>query len=271
MKKLTIAKAKKEALQTKWYGWKPDLPDPRDHAYKVVNPNREIQSVHLKDKYKMPPVFDQGNLGSCTANAGAWIYQFMVLNGFITHKTLITMPFSRLFLYYNTRLLEGTESYDSGAYIRDVIKAAVKFGVSSDKAWPYLISKFARKPTQTAYKSALNYQALEYQRVDSTSKLACVDALSQGFPIQVGFSVFDSFESYEVANTGEVPYPDLTKESMLGGHSTDIVGYDAIADRYELVNSWGLNWGVQGYYTMPARYLNDNNLADDFWIVRKIE
>lgn len=258
--------------QIKRFGWKPDLPDPRDKTYKIVNPQLQVQSVRVSDKYKLPErVFDQGNLGSCTANAGAWILEFLSLNGLIDHPTRIEMPFSRLFLYWFTRYLEGTTREDSGAYIRDVIKAASKFGVGSEKSWPYNISKFATKPSYSSQKTAMNYQALEYQRVDSTSKIAVCDALTQGYPIQVGFSVFPSFMSQEVEETGVVPMPDLSKEYVLGGHSTVIVGYNAPTDRYELINSWGLNWGKGGYFTMPAMYLNDDNYADDFWIIKKIE
>jgi C1A family cysteine protease len=258
-------------IQTKGYGWKPDLPDARDHNYKMVKPRAALRNVDFRKTHIMPAVFDQGNLGSCTGNGISFALTFLALNHVTQKKPRIEMPFSRLFIYYNERVIEGTVNEDSGAYIRDGIKSVNKVGCCSEKTWPYAVSKFTKKPPSPAFKSALNYQALEYQRIDNTNKNEIVDALTQGFPVVHGFTVYDSFESLSVEKTGIVPMPDLNREEVLGGHCTVIVGYYLESDRFACANSWGTGWGQSGYYTIPAAYLTNPNLADDFWTIRLLK
>jgi C1A family cysteine protease len=95
--------------------------------------------------------------------------------------------------------------------------------------------------------------------------------LAAGFPFVVGFAVYESFESNAVEKTGTVPMPDVNNEELLGGHAVLCVGYDNSTSRYILRNSWGPNWGNKGYFTLPYAYLEDNDLADDFWVIKLIE
>jgi C1A family cysteine protease len=118
------------------------------------------------------------------------------------------------------------------------------------------------------YKDALKYKAVTYQRVVQTpSQLK--GCLASGYPIVFGFTVYESFESDAVAKTGQVPLPKPS-EKVLGGHAVLAVGYDETQQRFIVRNSWGKNWGLQGYFTMPYSYLTDNNLADDFWTIRVV-
>lgn len=247
----------------KHYGWRRDLPDPRDFTYKLTQPV-EIQSVNLLDKYKTPDAYNQYSLGSCTGNGVGFVAHFHLLN---THN-LDMMP-SRLFIYYNERVIEGTVAYDNGAAIRDGIKTLNTQGVCSELTWPYNIKEFATKPSKKSYDEALKYIAVEYRRVNGTSKADIVGCLLDGHPVVFGFTVFSGFESEQVAKTGVVnlPTPD---ESVEGGHCVVIVGYDKPTDRFIIRNSWGTSWGQKGYFTMPAAYVNNPQLAADFWIVSKI-
>lgn len=225
----------------KWYGWVPDLPDQRDFIFKVPKAFKLPERVDLRDK--MPPVYDQGNLGSCTANAIAGAYQYeQIRNG------IKSFPPSRLFVYYNERVMEGTVKEDAGAMIRDGIKSLVKLGVCPEKQWQYSDSgtKFTRKPSVKCYAEALNHQLLKYQRVMGISMIQ--QSLVAGYPVVAGFSVYDSFESDEVARTGNVPAPAAT-EDLLGGHAILIVGYDN--GRWIIRNSWAADWGDKGYCYMP--------------------
>jgi C1A family cysteine protease len=94
--------------------------------------------------------------------------------------------------------------------------------------------------------------------------------LAEGFPFVFGFTVYASFESAKVANTGVVPMPVLA-EKVLGGHAVLAVGYNDKQKRFLVRNSWGTGWGMSGYFTIPYAYLTDSNLADDMWTIRDEE
>ena len=88
--------------------------------------------------------------------------------------------------------------------------------------------------------------------------------LASGLPIAVGFTVYQSWESDQLTQTGIVPLPGH-HEQVLGGYTVLVVGYDDSQSRFILRCSWGTAWGLQGYCMMPYVYLTDRRLADDFW------
>jgi len=211
-----------------------------------------------------PPVVDQGELGSCTANAIAVALQFDQMKQKLAD---VFLP-SRLFIYYNERVMEGTVNEDAGAMIRDGIKSVSKEGAPHETLWPYVIAKFKTKPSAAAYKDALKHRAVLYQRLTQTID-QLKGCLSAGYPFVFGFSVYESFETQAVAKTGKVPMPK-PKEKLLGGHAVLAVGYDDSLKRFEVQNSWGTGWGDKGYFTIPYDYLTDSNLADDFWTIKQV-
>ncbi|MEP6909122.1 MAG: C1 family peptidase [Actinomycetota bacterium] len=213
---------------------------------------------------KMPPVYDQGELGSCTANAIGGVFEFEQVQQGLKDF----MP-SRLFIYYNERAMEGTIDTDSGAMIRDGIKSVAKVGVCTETTWAYDISKFTEKPPKKAYDEAGKHQALIYRRVlDNLHQMQ--GCLASGHPFVFGFSVYQSFMTAEVAKTGEVPLPPRG-EQLIGGHAVIAVGYDDKTQRFIVRNSWGTGWGIKGYCTMPYGYLTDPGLARDFWAIHEVE
>jgi len=124
------------------YGWIRDLPDHRDFMYSVPVATLQALPSSVDLRSHCPPVYDQGQLGSCTANAIAGALQFDEIK---EHKNGPSTP-SRLFIYYNERVIEGTVTSDSGAQLRDGVKTVAKRGICPAKVWPYDISKFAVKP-----------------------------------------------------------------------------------------------------------------------------
>jgi C1A family cysteine protease len=250
------------------YGWTPDLPDHRDHLYSapVVALAALPPSVDLRSKFPTA-AYDQGQLGSCTANAIAGAMEFDLI------KEKVQDPFtpSRLFIYYNERALEGTIRQDAGAQIRDGVKSVAKLGAPPEKLWPYSDQNpgpFQKKPSAAIYKEAAKHTVSAYQRVARvlTQMKGC---LAAGFPFVFGFTVYESFESPEVTRTGVLQMPG-PKENVMGGHAVLAMGYDDASTRFRVRNSWGTTWGDKGYFTMPYAYLLDSNLADDFWTLRVV-
>src|SRR5580692_7685401 len=101
------------------YGWVPDLPDQRDFMFAAPVENMAALPPNVDLRPQCPKeVYDQGQLGSCTANAIAGALEFEMLK-----QRLNAFTPSRLFIYYNERVIEGTTATDSGALIRDGIKS----------------------------------------------------------------------------------------------------------------------------------------------------
>jgi C1A family cysteine protease len=250
---------------TRWYGWTPDLPDQRDRLYRAPLARLGPLPARVDLRPGCPPVHDQGPLGSCTANAIAGAIAFDQL------KQDLADPFvpSRLFIYYNERVIEGTVDEDAGAMIRDGIKSVARQGAPHETLWPYAIARFRTRPVATAYADARKHPAVLYQRItrDLEQFRGC---LASGFPFVFGFSVFDSFERAVVAQSGVVPMPKPA-ERLLGGHAVLAVGYDHATRRILARNSWGPGWGMAGYFTMPYDYLLAPNLSDDFWSITLVQ
>jgi C1A family cysteine protease len=246
-----------------WYGWVPDRPDQRDKLYAAIAapPRKLPASVDLRAGCS--PVEDQGQLGSCTANALVGNLEFLERKAGEPATDL-----SRLFVYYNERVLEGTVGEDAGAMLRDGVKTLVKQGVCTERTWPYIISKFTVKPPAACYKQALTHQLISYHRILTLREMK--QCLAEGYPFVFGFTVYESFESEAVAQTGQVNLPEPSERS-LGGHAVMAVGYDEAAKRFTVRNSWGTDWGIAGCFTMPYGYLDNRNLADDFWTLRAME
>jgi C1A family cysteine protease len=247
------------------YGWIPDLPDARDHLYAA--PPRYLTDLPASTDLRAgcpKEIYDQGNLGSCTANAIGAAFEFALLK-----QQLDDFMPSRLFIYYNERVMEGTVDSDSGAMIRDGIKSVAKQGVCPETEWPYDISTFTDTPSDQCYRDALAHQVTSYQRVPQVLNQV-KGCLAHGFPVVFGFTVYESFESDQVARSGVVPMP-ASGEQVLGGHAVLAVGYDDADQRFLVRNSWGDKWGQGGYFTMPYAYLVDRSLAQDFWTIQQVE
>jgi C1A family cysteine protease len=272
-------------------GWLPDLPDFRDYsdATKAVRTLLKSVGVAHPGKLALPSsadlrqwcsrIEDQGDLGSCTANAGVGLVEYFERRAFGRY-----LDASRLFLYKTTRNLLGWTG-DTGAYLRDTMKAMVLFGVPPESYWQYNVADFDKEPTAFCYAFAQNYQAIQYYRLDSpgtspTALLARIKSnLAAGLPSMFGFTVYSSI--WQADATGEIPYP-APGEHVEGGHAIVAVGYDdAIPiknsnDGVErtgallIRNSWGTGWGMEGYGWLPYDYVT-TELAIDWWSLIKNE
>jgi C1A family cysteine protease len=252
------------------YGWRPQAPDQRDRVFQ-----RRLAQLPAETDLRphMPPVYDQGQLGSCTANAIGAAMEY--------ERTRQAEPDflpSRLFIYYNERAMEGTIGSDSGAQIRDGIKVVNTQGACPESTWPYDISMFTVHPPRRCYVAALGDLALRYEAIQTLADLK--DALASALAVVFGFTVYESFESQAVAASGVVPLPQPS-ERVVGGHAVLAVGYSDPDNRLTVRNSWGSSWGAQGYFFLPYEYLtgpgkvtdaapvNGAYLASDFWTIQQ--
>ena len=243
------------------YHWARDKVDTRDYLY-LPSGNKIAATSRVDLRQYCTAIEDQGSLGSCTGNAIAGAIELL------NNRNGRYQDISRLFIYYYERLMLGTINYDSGAYIRDGIKVAYNYGAAVEALWPYQISKFKTRPTQPAILDGQKRKITLYERV--TNLAGCIDAISQGYPVIVGFNVYSSFNNLGVRNTGMMPYPNVAKEKLLGGHAVLLVGYDAVAKRFTARNSWGARWGDKGYFYMPYQVIENTSMSGDFWIIKSV-
>ena len=225
---------------------------------KVITPPA-VATAKVDLRPKMPPVYDQGNLGSCTANAlcGAFSYSNAGFHG------------SRLFLYYNERMLEHSIPQDVGANLHDGVKCLEKYGVCPESEWPYTITKFATKPPSLCYADALKHVVIRASNIQNDLP-SMKNALATGHPFVVGIAVFESFESTTVTRTGIVPMPRPT-EHLLGGHAVLVCGYDDTKSMFIVRNSWGVGWGDKGYFYLPYDYLTNSSYSTDLWCIDTVK
>ncbi len=251
----------------KKYGCNRSSLDHRDFKYTLKSPETQKslpKSVDLRESNHLPPVYAQGDIGSCTANAigGALEYD-RSLQGLGEW-----MP-SRLFIYYNERVLDNTVYSDAGSTIRTGMTVVHKQGYAKSELWPYIETKYTVKPPKAAYTDASHHITLQYSAVNHTENDIKL-VLGEGYPIVFGFVVFKGLESESARNDGHVPIPEFNQRP-LGGHAVMLVGYDDNSQNYIFRNSWGASWGDGGYGYLPYAYINNPKYAMDFWVIRHIK
>lgn len=244
------------------YGYIKDLPDLRDYTTTGHNTfglsNSNVTKVDLSNLF--PPVYDQAGLGACVPNSLASVIEFLQNKEKITQYT----P-SRLFIYYNTRVIDGTVKSDSGCTFRNCIKSYNDLGSPPENYWLYMPFRFTTKPSKKAYDEGLKHKELRYVKISQDlDSLKAV--LTSGYPFVFGMVCYQSFESKEVASTGNVPLPKKD-EKPTKGHAGVCVGFDDATKQFLCRNSWGSKWGKKGYYTLPYEYMINSNLTGDHWMI----
>lgn len=244
------------------FGWKKDLPDHRDFKFSGKVSVDELPEV-VDNRSLEPSIYDQGDLGSCTANATLSAFRQ-------TRRQEKKHDFkaSRLAHYYWTREIEETVNEDAGAEIRDAVKVLSQIGTVAESRWPYKIEKFTVAPTPAIKRDALKHTCLVYESVplDVTSFRK---AIYENGHVIIGIAVFQSFVSREVGKTGNVPVPG-PNEVAIGGHAMLAVGYDMTNGTAIVKNSWGKDWGDAGNCHIPFSYLLNPEYSGDYWTLKSI-
>lgn len=228
------------------------------------------------------PVRDQGSLNSCTAFAAIALLEYFENRNF--GKSTNASP---LFIYKNARQKMNVQG-DVGASIRETIKVLALFGVPPEESWPYIEEKVDEEPPPYCYAYAQNYKTLKYFLLDyagitTESLLFQVKAvLAAGFPCIFGLTLYTSVYEETNSKKGYIPYPDANKDKVVGGHTAVVVGYDdykfiRCANRqhysrgaFLIRNSWGSEWGVNGYGWLPYDYVLAG-LTSAWWSLLKAE
>jgi C1A family cysteine protease len=248
------------------YLLQPDKPDKRDFLFTTLE-TAYPPEIDLRPR-DAEFIFDQGYLGSCASNAACALMSFLdkkysAINAFF--------HYSRLFNYYETRKIQGTIDYDSGATIRDTMKAMSKVGCAGESTFPYIEENYKFAPSQEAYDTAAHHKLTSYMasywRIMQPMQLK--QSLADGFPVMLGVEIYESFDSVWTAATGVIPMPDKEKEYSLGGHALLAMGYTTLDDGYEYIiarNSWGADWGEKGYCYIPMAFLG--RYITDMWTGR---
>jgi C1A family cysteine protease len=239
----------------------PDKPDDRDWLYKATGPATTIYPDYVDMRPSMPPIFSQGGIGSCTANAITAAREYAQLVAGLPWESL-----SRLFVYWYERVAIGQTANDAGAYMRDGYKLLADIGVPPETLWPYIESAVNTQPSAVALTAARPNRIFSYERLMGKWPIV-QDALAHGKPVAIGILVYESFESDATNKTGMIAMPNITTEKLLGGHAVLVVGYKKIGgDTYAIIrNSWGVGYGDAGYYYMPTAYFDAPMLVNDMW------
>jgi len=242
---------------------KPDAFDPRDWVFNV-SAHSKVKGAALPSCVDLCPqepfpVYNQGSLGSCTANTLAAAFHFEQCR-----QGLKTLRPSRLFIHYNERTAEGKISEHAGSSLRDSIRALKRSGVCSERLWPYSGAKFAEKPSPECYAAAKANTCQQYARVEQTLE-SLKGCLTAGFPFVFGFQVACDFMLGDMQSSGTMSWPP--QGATQGGHAVQACGYDDKRSVFIVRNSWGAGWGDQGYFYMPYEFIVDPELCQDFWAI----
>jgi C1A family cysteine protease len=254
------------------YGWKKDLHDPRDFVFRPKLTHAVTALPMFSSNPENIPVYNQGQVGSCTGNGWAFAYDYE-----LQKAGLPRINPSRLKIYYDERVEAGEDvNEDSGAQIRDGIKVIARNGVCPESMWPYIESQFNVKPPQACYDASLKHLGLTYARVNQDEQ-SVLSTLIGGNPIVFGFNVYESFEGDEIAKTGIMPLPE-PGETMCGGHCVAATNYH---QHFEMPdgnytkmircrNSWGDGWGDKGHFFMPESFFLDIAMTSDCWVLTQV-
>lgn len=224
---------------------KPSLPDKRDYIYRSDNTKVLRETVDLRQWDTI--IESQGSLSSCSSNAITNAYELCVNRNYSEYFTHL----SRLFIYYNTRLDYGSIEDDDGMFLRDGLKTIQKVGVCSEELWPYDTEKFNVRPSDECYNDAEKRKILSYEKLISVYYIS--EVLNNNKPVVFGMTIYDSFMDLN-EHISTVSFPSR-KEKTIGGHAMCMVGYDLNRGLFLAKNSFGPNWGDNGYCWIPFDYI----------------
>lgn len=244
-------------------GYRPDVPDSADYKFEDLAPKLALTEgtfAGVDLRKWCSPIENQSYLSSCVGNAVVGALELLQIKNGVPFNDL-----SRLFVYYNSRMMHKEQDQDAGTYIRLAMGTLSSLGACSESKWPYDPSTVFTRPTWGSYREAYANKIQNYYRIGGTGQQR-VDmikrALEAGNPVVFGVMVDDAFMN--TPKDGVVAMPKSPRTAA-GGHAMLIVGYDNTTSTFIVRNSWGTSWGDKGYCYMPYDYI-DSAYGDDFWV-----
>jgi len=239
-------------------GWKRDAPDPRDLIY-APRKKRGVSTtnIDLRKSGLFPPIYNQGRTQSCIGASLAAVLEY----GRRREKKRPDFDPSRLFIYYNTRVIEKDVEKDEGGELRNGMKSLTDYGSASEALWPFDENKVLEKPIPSAYEEGMKSMIKKYMRIPTDQK-KILNVLSHDMPIAFGLSCFENFDTAKTAEDGIIPMPT---GSHKGDHAMVCVGFNGT--HFIVRNSWGDSWGDNGYAYIPIDYMLNDNLGGDYWCI----
>jgi hypothetical protein len=217
----------------------------------------------------MTRVEDQEDTNSCTANAVAGAYEYLVKR-YMGEKAY---DVSRLFIYYNARALdeESEAMEDEGSAIGLAIEGLKQYGACSEETWPFDSGSVNEEPSADAYEEASQF-VIEETELVPTDLNAWRRCLAEGYPIIFGLSLYNSFDNHRRKGLVSLPSEAESARGTHSGHAMLCVGYSDTDKVFIVRNSWGHGWGDKGYCYIPYRYIiNEKWNGGDSWIIRRLE
>lgn len=251
IKKFKLGKEKKGYIN----GWK------NIELKKLPLSYLNIKKVDLRNN--CPEIYDQGELDSCTSNSVAFAFRYCNL---IKNNDSTFNP-SRLFIYYNEKQKENTNDSIS-TMIFNTLFSLIDIGVCDEIEWPYDITKSSEPPSDMCYESAKNHKIIKCKTVPQ--KLEYIKAmLIIGYPVIFGFKIYPGFESELTSSTGVLSMPEQD-DPILGYHSGVIVGFNNNKGQFIVANSFGKEFGDNGYLYIPYQYILNPLLSSGFWCIQDV-
>lgn len=238
-----------------------NIPEPLPERMMITRTKIAQTVVDLRSS--CGPIKDQGQEGACTAHAGTeggeWIYR----------KYFSKQPiFSPQYTYAKELIYDGDFPQDNGSDGTTLCEVTITNGFCELSAYPYVAGDILM-PTAAQDLNAAQWKIVgAYHGLVGSGTALSVITDPVPWPVEIGFTVYSSFESDEVANTGI--YNPQPGESVLGGHETLIVGCDigtvptlrpaGCPPAVLVQNSWGTGWGWKGtgFYWAVLGVLDDS-------------
>jgi C1A family cysteine protease len=247
--------------------WKPSRKPPQKRQIKSFSHIKASAPIlDLTTTKTFPAVYNQGTIGSCTANALCGAFWFDGLNSDTDTKTEYQFEPSRLYLYYMERFVEGDPLIDNGAQLCDGVTCLEKYGVCSENTYPYITTDFAEVPPSACGTEAIQHTVTTASSIPQTLN-DLKGCLTAGYPFVFGFVAYPELET--LSSPWNLPLPNASEVSI-GGHAVLCVGYDDTTQMFKIRNSWGSAWGNNGYFNMPYSYVTNVGLSNDFWMVTTV-
>ncbi|MGD0958519.1 MAG: C1 family peptidase [Methylomonas sp.] len=186
-----------------------------------------------------PKPGNQGKQGSCVAWATAY-----AARSYLEARRIGRSPgnperiFSPSFIFNQMRV----SSCDDGGSISEALGLMKNSGVASLAEFPYIEGNCSRLPNQQVLSDASRFRIKNWKKIDIDRLDDIKGQIYAGNPVIFGMFVSDSFENLRQNQL----YDDLSSPRS-GGHAMVLVGYSEPKQAFKLINSWGGEWGDDGF------------------------